>query len=345
MHGARHEPGLDRPRRRPRALPRAVHPTRHRAAARRHRHHHRGGPGDRRRARLPGAGAPVVRARRPRHADRLRRREPGRRAMEELAAEGSLGREGGLSAERPVLVDRFLEDAVEVDVDAIRDATGDVDHRRGDGAHRGGRACTRATPRARSRRRRCRRRWSRASRRRPRALADALDVRGLLNVQYAVKDDELYVIEANPRASRTVPFVSKATGVPLAKVAVAGDGRRHARASCATKGLLRPPAAGGHVAVKEAVLPVQPLPRRRHRARSRDAQHRRGDGHRPHLRHGLRQEPDRGRQPHPPRGHRVPLARRPRQGGRRGGGPPLRRARLHARRHRRHRRGPRSERG
>ena len=60
-------------------------------------------------------------------------------AMDELAAAGSLGREGGLSAERPVLVDRFLEDAVEVDVDAIRDATGDVDHRRRDGAHRGGR--------------------------------------------------------------------------------------------------------------------------------------------------------------------------------------------------------------
>ena len=77
-----------------------------------------------------------------------------RRAMAELAHTGSLGREGGLSAERPALIDRFLEDAIEVDVDALRDRTGDVRHRRGHGAHRGGRACTPATPRARSRRRR-----------------------------------------------------------------------------------------------------------------------------------------------------------------------------------------------
>src|SRR5205807_5794212 len=87
-----------------------------------------------------------------------------------------------------------------------------------------------------------------------RALADALDVRGLLNVQYAVKGDELYVIEANPRASRTVPFVSKATGVPLAKVAC----RIMLGERIADLGL--PVAAPGeghadHVAVKEAVLP------------------------------------------------------------------------------------------
>ncbi len=62
-----------------------------------------------------------------------------RRAMAELAGFGSLGREGGLSAERPVLIDRFLEDATEVDVDAVRDATGEVRDRRGDGARRGGR--------------------------------------------------------------------------------------------------------------------------------------------------------------------------------------------------------------
>ena len=92
-----------------------------------------------------------------------------------------------------------------------------------------------------------------------RALADALDVRGLLNVQYAVKGDELYVIEANPRASRTVPFVSKATGVPLAKVA----SRVMVGATLAElrdEGLLRPPAEGGHVAVKEAVLPFNRFP-------------------------------------------------------------------------------------
>ena len=92
-----------------------------------------------------------------------------------------------------------------------------------------------------------------------RALADALDVRGLLNVQYAVKDDDLYVIEANPRASRTVPFVSKATGVPLAKVAsrvMVGATLAELRA----EGLLRPPAEGGHIAVKEAVLPFNRFP-------------------------------------------------------------------------------------
>ena len=137
-------------------------------------------------------------------------------AMAELAAEGTLGREGGLSAERPVLVDRFLEDAVEVDVDALRDATGEVviggvmEHIEEAGVHSGDSAC--AIP---------------PQTLHPsiiaqievhtRALADALDVRGLLNVQYAVKDGDVYVIEANPRASRTVPFVSKATGVPLAK--------------------------------------------------------------------------------------------------------------------------------
>ncbi len=139
-------------------------------------------------------------------------------AMAELAAEGTLGREGGLSSERPVLIDRFLEDAIEVDVDALRDAGGEVlvggvmEHIEEAGVHSGDSACaippqtldaaTVATIEAHTH-----------------ALADALGVRGLLNVQYAVKDGQVWVIEANPRASRTVPFVSKATGVPLAKVA------------------------------------------------------------------------------------------------------------------------------
>jgi carbamoyl-phosphate synthase large subunit len=179
-------------------------------------------------------------------------------AMEELAAAGSLGREGGLSAERPVLVDRFLEDAVEVDVDAIRDATGDVviggvmEHIEEAGVHSGDSACA-IPPQTLT--------ASMVERieTQTRALADALDVRGLLNVQYAVKDDELFVIEANPRASRTVPFVSKATGVPLAKVAsrvMVGATLDELRA----EGLLRPPAAGGHIAVKEAVLPFNRFP-------------------------------------------------------------------------------------
>src|SRR5207249_6423157 len=91
-----------------------------------------------------------------------------------------------------------------------------------------------------------------------RAIADALDVRGLLNVQYAVKAGQVFVIEANPRASRTVPFVAKATGVPLAKVAarvMLGATLAELRA----EGLLVPPVTG-HVSVKEAVLPFNRFP-------------------------------------------------------------------------------------
>src|SRR5439155_2392816 len=85
------------------------------------------------------------------------------------------------------------------------------------------------------------------------------NVCGLLNVQYAVKDAQVFVIEANPRASRTVPFVAKATGVPLAKVAarvMAGSTLAELRA----EGLLSKPVSGGHVSVKEAVLPFNRFP-------------------------------------------------------------------------------------
>jgi carbamoyl-phosphate synthase large subunit len=92
-----------------------------------------------------------------------------------------------------------------------------------------------------------------------RAIADALDVRGLLNVQYAVKQNQVFVIEANPRASRTVPFVSKATGVPLAKVA-ARVMLGASLAQLAEEGVLRAPVTGGHVSVKEAVLPFSRFP-------------------------------------------------------------------------------------
>ncbi len=192
------------------------------------------------------------------------------RAWAAIAAEGSLGREGGLSATRPVLIDRFLEDATEVDVDAIRDSTGEVliggvmEHVEEAGVHSGDSACV--TP--------------------PVGLSDAtvavledytrriareLDVCGLINVQFAVKKQQLegpepdgatgqvFVIEANPRASRTVPFIAKATGVPLAKVA--------ARVMCGatladlrSEGVLEPPIRDGHVAVKEAVLPWNRFP-------------------------------------------------------------------------------------
>ena len=123
------------------------------------------------------------------------------------------------------------------------------------------------------------------------------------------------MIEANPRASRTVPFVSKATGVPLAKVAarvMVGATLAELRA----EGLLRPPGDGGHVVGEGSGAAVQPLPRRRHAARPRDALDRRGHGHRPLVRARVREEPGRGGQPAPDGRHRVPLARRPRQGGR-----------------------------
>src|SRR4029077_20335664 len=181
-----------------------------------------------------------------------------RRAMGELARTGSLGREGGLSAERPALIERFLEDAVEVDVDALRDRTGEViiggvmEHIEQAGVHSGDSACAIPPPTLSGA-------VLQAIDRHTRALADALEVVGLLNVQYAVKDAKVYVIEANPRASRTVPFVSKATGVPLAKIAaraMVGPTSAELRA----EGLLHPPAEGGHVSVKEAVLPFNRFP-------------------------------------------------------------------------------------
>ncbi len=179
-------------------------------------------------------------------------------AMDELTVHGSLGREGGLSSERPALIDRFIEDAVEVDVDALRDATGEVliggvmEHIEAAGVHSGDSACAIPPPTLPAS-------VVATIEEYTRRLANALDVRGLLNVQYAVKDGMVSVIEANPRASRTVPFVSKATGVPLAKVA----SRIMVGATLAElrdEGLVRPPAEGGHVSVKEAVLPFNRFP-------------------------------------------------------------------------------------
>lgn len=180
------------------------------------------------------------------------------RAMNELAAAGTLGREGGLSAERPVLIDRFLDDATEIDVDAIRDASGEVliggvmEHVEEAGVHSGDSACAIPPPTLEP--------WViEAVESYTRVIANALDVKGLLNVQFAVAGSTVYVIEANPRASRTVPFVAKATGVPLAKVAsrvMLGATLAELR----TEGLLKPPTNFGHVSVKEAVLPFNRFP-------------------------------------------------------------------------------------
>ena len=179
-------------------------------------------------------------------------------AMDELTRFGSLGREGGLSAERPVLIDRFLAGATEVDVDAIRDHTGEVviggvmEHVEEAGVHSGDSACA-IPPQTLPP-------WVvEVIESYTRSIAEALDVRGLINVQYAVMGTAVYVIEANPRASRTVPFVAKATGVPLAKVA----SRVMLGATLAglrEEGLLTEPITGGHVSVKEAVLPFNRFP-------------------------------------------------------------------------------------
>jgi carbamoyl-phosphate synthase large subunit len=171
---------------------------------------------------------------------------------------GSLAIEGGLSAERPILVDRFLEDATEVDVDAIRDGTGDfllgaiMEHVEEAGVHSGDSACVIPPPTLSADTMAVLEQYTRA-------IADALDVCGLINVQYAVKGSQVFVIEANPRASRTVPFVAKATGVPLAKIAA----RVMVGATLVDlrdEGLVRDRVIGDHVAVKEAVLPFNRFP-------------------------------------------------------------------------------------
>ncbi|MCE9622028.1 MAG: carbamoyl-phosphate synthase large subunit [Actinomycetia bacterium] len=179
-------------------------------------------------------------------------------AMKELASFGSLGKEGGLSAERPVLIDRFLEDAIEVDVDAIRDRTGEVliggvmEHVEEAGVHSGDSACA-IPPQTLPG-------WVvEVIERYTRAIANSLEVCGPINVQFAVLGTTAFVIEANPRASRTVPFVAKATGVPLAKIAsrvMMGSTLAELRA----EGLVRPASNHGHVAVKEAVLPFSRFP-------------------------------------------------------------------------------------
>ncbi|MBM3828765.1 MAG: carbamoyl-phosphate synthase large subunit [Actinobacteria bacterium] len=183
------------------------------------------------------------------------------RAMAELSGFGSLGKEGGLSAERPVLVDRFLEDATEVDVDAIRDRTGEViiggvmEHVEEAGVHSGDSACAIPPQTLPS--------WVvEVIESYTAAIATALEVCGLINVQYAVAGTNVYVIEANPRASRTVPFVAKATGVPLAKVATrvmlgATLAELRAEGLLSRSVLLDSPST---VAVKEAVLPFSRFP-------------------------------------------------------------------------------------
>jgi carbamoyl-phosphate synthase large subunit len=189
--------------------------------------------------------------------------EAVRRVMHTLSS-GALAREGGVTAERPVLVDRFLEDAVEVDVDAVRDAAGEIliagimEHVEEAGVHSGDSACA-LPPQSLGAD------VLAALDRYTRALAEALSVCGLINVQFAVKDGQVYVLEANPRASRTVPFVAKATGVPLAMVASRVMVGQTTLEDLRNEGLLPRNAVGqvpvlDHVSVKEAVLPFDRFP-------------------------------------------------------------------------------------
>ena len=158
----------------------------------------------------------------------------------------------------PVLVDRFLEDAIEIDVDALYDGHelylgGVMEHIEEAGIHSGDSACA-LPPITLGRADLDRIRYS------TEVIAKGVGVRGLLNVQYALKDDVLYVLEANPRASRTVPFTSKATAVPLAK-ACARVMLGATIAELREEGMLPATGDGGHmpldapISVKEAVLP------------------------------------------------------------------------------------------
>ncbi len=157
------------------------------------------------------------------------------------------------SPERPVLVDRFLEDATEVDVDCIADGEtcvigGVMEHIEQAGIHSGDSACvipsfslapeTLATIKSATK-----------------AMAKELEVRGLMNVQFAIKDGDVYILEVNPRASRTVPFVSKAIGVPLAKMAAKIMAGETLKKLGFTEEII--PA---HYSVKEAVFPFIKFP-------------------------------------------------------------------------------------
>ena len=180
----------------------------------------------------------------------------GGRAMEIVYDDGSLrsyfAKAARVAPEHPVLIDSFLEDAFEADVDAIADGTrcvigGVMQHIEDAGIHSGDSACVLppyliTEPQVEE------------MRRHTRAFAERLGVVGLINVQYAIKDGLVYVLEVNPRGSRTVPFVSKTTGVPLASLAAAVMAGRTLEELGLQDDVLQP-----YVAVKEAVFPFTKL--------------------------------------------------------------------------------------
>ena len=184
----------------------------------------------------------------------------GGRAMEIVHDETALNRyirtAVRVSGASPVLIDRYLQNAIEVDVDAVADGSdvyvaGIMEHIEEAGIHSGDSACS-LPP------------YSLAAEtiaeieRQTIALARALNVVGLMNVQFAVKDGDVYVLEVNPRASRTVPFVAKATGVPIAKIAARVMAGEKLAAFVPAEKRTRP--VRSHIAVKEAVFPFARFP-------------------------------------------------------------------------------------
>ncbi|MFH1826020.1 MAG: carbamoyl-phosphate synthase large subunit [bacterium] len=157
------------------------------------------------------------------------------------------------SPDRPILIDKFLEDAVEVDVDCVSDGKktvicGIMEHIEEAGIHSGDSACVLPSVSLSKT-------MLNKIREATQALAKALKVTGLMNTQYAIKGDQLYVLEVNPRASRTVPFVSKATGVPWAKIAT----RVMLGLSLKKQGIDKE-VIPEHFSVKEAVFPFNRFP-------------------------------------------------------------------------------------
>ena len=158
-----------------------------------------------------------------------------------------------VSNDSPVLLDRFLNDACEVDVDALSDGEeviigGVMEHIEQAGVHSGDSACS-LPPYSLGKE------IQEELRRQTKLMAKALNVCGLMNVQFAIKDDQVYVLEVNPRASRTVPFVSKATGLQLAKIAARCMAGKSLRAQGVTAEVIPP-----YYSVKEAVFPFVKFP-------------------------------------------------------------------------------------
>ena len=182
----------------------------------------------------------------------------GGRAMEIVYSDADLKRymttAVQVEPDHPILIDKFLANAVEVDVDAICDHTGTaviggiMEHIEQAGIHSGDSACSLPTVTLSDAALSTIRDWTYK-------LAKRLKVIGLMNIQYAIQGDTVYIIEANPRASRTVPFVSKATGLPLAKIAVRVMSGKTLAELGVTKEIV--PA---YTAVKEAVLPFNKFP-------------------------------------------------------------------------------------